>query len=73
MAIKCCYGCVAPKRYPRCHGSCPEYLKEKAEHDAKMAEDYKQRTLQRNLYEQKYSGISKATRNKRKCKEEKHG
>ena len=28
--ILCCKGCVAPKRYPGCHGHCPEYIKEKA-------------------------------------------
>lgn len=27
--IKCCKGCVAPKRYPGCHSNCPEYLMEK--------------------------------------------
>ena len=32
--IKCCAGCVAPKRHPGCHSTCSEYIKEKAEHDA---------------------------------------
>ena len=31
--IWCCKDCVAPKRRPGCHGSCPEYLVEKAEYD----------------------------------------
>ena len=30
MKIKCCKDCVAPKRYPGCHGICPEYIYEKA-------------------------------------------
>ena len=30
MAIKCCKGCVPPKRTPTCHSTCEEYLKEKA-------------------------------------------
>lgn len=38
MAICCCYGCVAPKRHPGCHGSCPEYLADKAKHDRLKAE-----------------------------------
>lgn len=29
MKIKCCKDCVAPKRYPGCHGVCPEYIHEK--------------------------------------------
>lgn len=28
--IKCCYGCVAPKRYPGCGDHCKEYQEEKA-------------------------------------------
>lgn len=70
MAIRCCNGCVAPKRHPGCHGSCPEYLKEKAEHDAQMEADYKRRHLNQNLNEQRYAAITRAARNKRKHKEE---
>ena len=70
MAIRCCNGCVAPKRHSGCHGSCPEYLKEKAEHDAQAEESYKQRQLALNLNQQKYSAIIRASRNKRKHKEE---
>lgn len=70
MGIKCCSGCVAPKRYPGCHGSCPEYIQEKADHDARMAEDYKRRRLNQNLNEQRYSAITNAVKNKRKCKED---
>lgn len=33
MAITCCRGCVAPKRYPGCHSSCQEYITQKAEHE----------------------------------------
>ena len=70
MAIKCCNGCVPPKRNPTCHGSCPDYIKEKAEHDARMEEDYKRRRVNRNLNEQRYDAITKAVKGKRKCKEE---
>ena len=38
--IKCCFGCVPPKRYPGCHGKCEEYKKEKAEYKKQM-EEYK--------------------------------
>ena len=30
--IKCCNGCIPPKRYPGCGGKCKEYKKEKAEY-----------------------------------------
>ena len=36
--ITCCKDCVAPKRRPGCHGSCPEYIVEKAEHDRERLE-----------------------------------
>lgn len=29
MAIKCCKGCVPPKRHSGCHAKCEQYLKEK--------------------------------------------
>ena len=38
MAIKCCFGCVAPKRNSYCHSSCPEYIAEKEAHDKRKAE-----------------------------------
>lgn len=28
--IRCCKGCIPPKRYPGCHAVCKEYLAEKA-------------------------------------------
>lgn len=31
--IRCCKGCVPPKRSIRCHSTCPEYLEEKERHD----------------------------------------
>lgn len=33
MAIKCCKDCVPPTRHPGCHGTCEQYLKEKAEYE----------------------------------------
>lgn len=45
MGIKCCYGCVPPKRYPGCGATCPEYIKEKAEDAAKKEAYYKERRL----------------------------
>lgn len=45
MAIKCCIGCVAPKRFPGCHGTCPEYLANKAEHDRIKTERDREREV----------------------------
>lgn len=33
--FECCHKCVAPKRHPGCGGSCEEYKKAKAVHEAK--------------------------------------
>ena len=32
--FECCHRCVAPKRYPGCSGSCPEYKEARARYDA---------------------------------------
>ena len=45
MAIYCCKGCTAPKRHPGCHGSCPEYIADKAEHDRLKAEYNKKQAI----------------------------
>ena len=41
MIIRCCKGCVAPKRYPGCHDHCSEYISERAEYDKRMEEERK--------------------------------
>ena len=33
MAIRCCHGCVPPKRKVGCHATCSEYLQEKKNHE----------------------------------------
>lgn len=66
MGIKCCLGCVAPKRFPGCHGTCPEYIKEKALHDAAREEDFKVRSVKNGLTSQKFRGVGKAEKHKRK-------
>lgn len=47
MAIECCNGCVAPKRYPGCHDHCPEYIKQKAKHDKERIERYQKECISR--------------------------
>lgn len=68
MAIKCCYGCVAPKRHPGCHGRCPEYLSEKAEYDRqKAAYDEKQR-IDNAIYSNRSVKVNNAMRRRRNKK-----
>lgn len=59
-SIKCCQYCVAPKRYPGCHGSCPEYLQEKAEYEERKALADKQRKVSGDIYCQKSERVTKA-------------
>lgn len=35
--IRCCWGCVAPRRHIGCHGTCPDYA---AENNQKLEEEH---------------------------------
>lgn len=65
MMIYSCMYCVAPKRHPGCHGSCPEYLADKAKHDREKAEMDKQRAIINGIYEQRGEKVYKALRSRR--------
>ena len=60
MGIKCCYGCVAPKRYLGCHDHCPEYKEEKAQLEKGKAA----KTVQQGITNQKYAGVYRVQRRK---------
>lgn len=64
-AIKCCKGCVAPKRYPGCHDRCPEYKKDKAEYEARKAIADRAKYTDQEIYSQKSKAVAKATKNRR--------
>ena len=51
VVIKCCKGCVAPKRHLACWGDCPEYLAEKAEHDLMKEAEYRKRKIDNDIYQ----------------------
>ena len=68
MAIKCCNGCVPPKRNPYCHGSCPEYLAEKAEYDRLMAADAEKRMIGNAIYSNRSVKVNNAMRRRRNKK-----
>ena len=65
MAIRCCNGCVAPKRHEGCWGHCPEYLKEKAAHDAQKEAIRKQNAISYGITNQRTTGVTKALRRRR--------
>ena len=68
MAIRCCNGCVPPKRHEACWGHCPDYIAAKAVHDAeKAADDYK-RSIQGGIISQKIHGVSRAMKNNKPAK-----
>ena len=62
MAVSCCYGCVAPKRYPGCHDHCPERTEEKALADEKKAIENKNKAISVGITAQKMAGIYRANR-----------
>lgn len=41
--FECCHKCKPPKRSPTCHGSCPEYLADRARLNELNVEDRKDR------------------------------
>lgn len=61
-----CYKCVAPKRYPGCHATCPDYAKDDAEHQARKEKERQQKYLDSILTSQKVSAVAKAMRHNRK-------
>jgi hypothetical protein len=68
VAIYCCKGCVAPKRYPGCHAVCPEYIAEKAKHDEEQAAIRKKKETQDGLNSMVFVGVEKARKARRKMK-----
>lgn len=60
--MKCCYGCVSPKRYPGCHSHCPEYIAERAEYDRRKAAEDKKNAVSNGIYLQKVDSILKSVR-----------
>lgn len=68
MAINCCYGCVAPKRFPGCHGTCPEYLAEKEEHDRIKAQRDRERDITGAIIGDQMRKVYNAMKDRRKKK-----
>lgn len=66
VGIKCCKGCIAPKRHSGCHSKCPEYLKEKEAWEEKKKAVSKQRKTDNDVYEQRSESMRKALKRKRR-------
>lgn len=66
MKERSCYGCVAPKRYPGCHATCPDYAKDDAEHQARKAKERERKHMESLLVSQKIGAVYKAMRHNRK-------
>lgn len=63
--ITCCRNCVPPKRYPGCHDHCPEYLAQKAIHEAERVERFKKNEVNCGIYEQRSAAIAKVVDKRR--------
>ena len=65
MAIRCCNGCVAPKRYPGCKANCTDYIIDNAFHQAEREEQRKKKEISYGLAVQRSAGVTKALRDRR--------
>ena len=63
--IQCCRNCVAPKRHPGCHGTCPDYLKERANYDELKAIEAKKAKVRIGCYQQRDEAVRKMLKGKR--------
>lgn len=63
-----CKNCVPPKRNPKCHGTCKEYLDAKAELEEKKEAARKQKESDKDYYHFRLNGIEKAMRHRRDVK-----
>ena len=66
MRITCCNNCVAPKRYPGCHGTCPEYLEQRAELDKEKEAERKWKEVRGGLISQRDNAYHRIMKNYKK-------
>lgn len=64
-AIKCCNGCVAPKRYPGCSGHCSEYQEERKKYDELKAKYDFEKSISYGIRAQRTDRVQKALRKRR--------
>ena len=68
MAFECCKYCKAPKRHPGCHGSCPEYIAERAEYDRRKAIYDRERDVSVAIYSNRGEKVYRAMKDRRNKK-----
>lgn len=64
--IKCCKGCVAPKRHVGCHDTCKDYIKEKQENEAQNKWEKENATYVLKPYDFDEIAYSASKRHKKK-------
>ena len=69
MAIKCCKDCVPPTRHPGCHGTCEQYLKEKAEYEKQKEYAKAHKTVMLTNYDFDEIAYAGCKRHKRRQRE----
>lgn len=63
--IKCCLGCVPPRRTPTCHVTCPDYIREKAEHEKKREAEFRRREADQGVRDMLNQGVAKQAKRRR--------
>lgn len=66
MAVRCCFGCVAPKRHVGCHATCPEYIEESDRNQKERELRHKSRAREQELWESRHHSVAKALKHRRK-------
>lgn len=66
--ITSCKNCVPPKRYPGCHGTCPEYLAQKAEYDKLKEIHNREQQTKIGIYIDRNTKVYKAMQHRRNKK-----
>ena len=66
--IKCCYKCVPPKRTPTCHAHCPEYARERAEEDARLAAEWEKKCIENGLVNARILAMERVMKEGRRYK-----
>lgn len=70
VAIKCCNGCVPPKRTPTCKfdGTCDKYAKAKAQHDKEKAAIDQKKRIENGLNTQAVLGVYRCQKTAKRMK-----
>ena len=54
-----CRKCVPPKRHSGCHDKCPDYIKDKKEHDEFKKKIWEKKKIEKALSEYKKEAVNK--------------